>query len=175
MANTYYNRTNNFAAGTKAKGDQVRTELDAVVSGFDLLPTAPRLDSGNSNYVIPGGTADALTITSPGTALTTYTGEDGRAYVIKVASTNTGPITVNVDAVGDVPMVKNSGTAFAAGEIVAGQMYVIIYNETTGKFLNMFEDAAAAAAAAQAAAEEAAAQEAAAEASVATDKKDGDA
>lgn len=38
MANSYYTRNYDFAAGTKAKGEHVRNELDALSAGFDKLP-----------------------------------------------------------------------------------------------------------------------------------------
>jgi len=158
VANNYYARSKTFTAGTKAKGSDVVSELDSVLAGFDKLPTPAQLDSGNSNFVTAGGTANALTITSPNNVITTYTGADGLAYSVKAAATSiAGAITIDVDGVGAVPLVTDAGEVPSLGSLTINGIYLFVYNETVGKFI--FSDykssvlsAAAAAASAGAAA-----------------------
>ena len=142
MANDYYTRVKAFAAGTKAKGSDVSAELDAISTGFDLLPGAAEINGANPNYVTAGGTADALTIVSPGTTLTTYNGQDGLYYSVKATLSNTGATTINVDGVGAVTLVAVDGSAPVAGSITANGIYSMTYNETVGKFI--FSDEASA-------------------------------
>mgnify|MGYP001098973686 CR=1 FL=1 len=165
MANDYYTRAKTFSTGTKAKGSDVVSELDLIVAGLDKLPSQARMDGGNPNYVVAGGTADALTITSPGTAITTYTGQDGLAFSVKATATNTGATTINVDGAGAVSLVASDGSTPAAGSITANGIYSVVYNETTGNFV--FSDPLGSEAAASASAAAAAASETAAAASAA--------
>ena len=146
MANEYYTRSAAFPAGTKAKGSDVVSELDAVLAGFDLIPSPARMASGNTHFVVAAGTGDALTITSPGTAITSYTGADGLAFSIKATATNTGATTLNVDGVGAVALVASDGSDPVAGGITENGIYSVVYNETTGKFV--FTDEASSAASA---------------------------
>lgn len=150
----YYTRTTDFTPYTKVTSSEFDAEFTGIESAFALLPSQERMDSGNTNYVVAGGTADALTITSPGTAITTYTGQDGLAFSIKATATNTGATTINVDGVGAVSLVMTDGSAALAGGISTNGIYSVVYNETTAKFI--FSDASGAAASAAAAAASAA-------------------
>ena len=150
MANNYYTRSKAFAAGTKAKGSDVAAELDAVSAGFATLPDVDLITGANPNYVTAGGTANALTITSPTTAITTYNGRDGLYYSIKATLTNTGATTINVDGVGAVTLCASNGDTPVAGSITANGIYGVTYNETVGKFY--FTDTASAGLAATASA-----------------------
>lgn len=146
----YYTPTTDFTPYAKVKSSEFDAEFTGIEAGFNKLPSQARMDTGNTNFVVAGGTADALTITSPGTAITTYTGQDGLLFSVKATATNTGPATINVDGVGAVDLVMTDGSAAIAASIVPNGIYNIVYNETTGKFI--FNDAAAATAAASAAA-----------------------
>ena len=134
MANSYYTRTNGFAAGTKAKGEHVRTELDNVVVGFDLLPTPGQFESGSLNYITPGGTADAITLAAPQGAWTTYTGKDGYEFTLQIVTTNGGPLTVNVDGLGAVQLKRSDAAALQAGDLTAKMFIDIVYDESAGFF-----------------------------------------
>ena len=143
MANDFYNRAKSFSASTKAKGSDVVSELDSVAAGFLKMPSLESIQKGATNFVTAGGTADALTITSPVKVITTYTGQDGLLYLVKAIGTNTGAMTVNVDGVGVVSLVTADQDAAAAGSVKINGIYTIIYNETVGKFV--FTDEASAA------------------------------
>ena len=142
MANDFYNRAKSFSASTKAKGSDVVSELDSVAAGFLKMPSLESIQKGATNFVTAGGTADALTITSPVKVITTYTGQDGLLYLVKAIGTNTGAMTVNVDGVGVVSLVTADQAAASAGSVKINGIYTIIYNETVGKFV--FTDEASA-------------------------------
>ncbi|RLE28789.1 MAG: hypothetical protein DRJ61_15780 [Acidobacteria bacterium] len=135
MANDYYTRVKTFSTGTKAKGTDVASELDLIVTGLDLFPSSARVNSGNTNYVAAGGTADALTITNPGTTWTTYTGKDGHVFNLQIAANNTGAVTIAVDGLSTVTVARGDGASLQAADLIAGAFIDICYNESVGDFL----------------------------------------
>ena len=60
-------------------------------------------------------------------ALTSYS--VGGTYSIKFGNTNTGASTINIDSLGAVPLIMG-GAAVAAGDIVGGVVYIIVYDGT---------------------------------------------
>jgi len=58
---------------------------------------------------------------------------DQQEYSFKAANTNTGPVTMNVDDNGAIP-IKNEGADLAAGRLVADTIYKIIFNATSNIF-----------------------------------------
>ena len=54
---------------------------------------------------------------------------DQQEYSFKAANNNTGPVTMNVDDNGAIP-IKNEGADLAANRLVAGTIYKIIFNST---------------------------------------------
>ena len=134
MANDYYTRVKTFTAGTKAKGGDVRSELDLIVTGLDKMPGQSRMDSGQTNYVAAAGTGDAITITNPGTAWTTYTGKDGSVFNIKILANNTGAVTLAVDGLAATQVKRSDGAAMQSGDLVAAAYIDVCYNETSGIF-----------------------------------------
>ena len=81
-----------------------------------------------------GGTANALTLT-PTPAHTAYAA--GKVFRFIAASSNTGATTVNVSAIG-VKTIQNNGVALAAGVIVSGKIYEIIYDGTQFQLMHYF-------------------------------------
>jgi len=80
--------------------------------------------------VTASGTADALALTygvSPGA----YTaGLTFRFY--KNASNNTGAVTLNVNSIGAVAVVRRNGiTALVGGDMVSGSLYDVTYDGTS--------------------------------------------
>jgi hypothetical protein len=78
-----------------------------------------------------GSIAGTNTITASLTpAITSYT--NGQAYRFIPANTITGAATININSVGAKSLVKNHATgyvALGAGELVAGRMYNIVYDD----------------------------------------------
>lgn len=66
--------------------------------------------------------------------LTTETGyaayADGTLLSFIAGGTCTGAATLNVDSVGAKAVLKGAGTALAAGDITAGQVVVVVYDES---------------------------------------------
>ena len=78
------------------------------------------------NYAVDTGTANALAIALPGTTLTA--GMPMR--IKKIASANTGAITINVNTRGAISAVWDDGSAFAAGDWPASAVGEGIYDGT---------------------------------------------
>ena len=72
------------------------------------------------------GTANAITLSAT-PALTAYT--SGQPLLFKVATTNTGATTINVDGVGVVNLY-NDGAALKGNELIAGAVVSIAYDGT---------------------------------------------
>lgn len=80
--------------------------------------------------VTVAGTADAITITTPGTHTALST---GLRFLFKAGSTNTTAATLNLDAIGAKAIRKMSGgtdVALVAGDILAGRRYEVLYDAT---------------------------------------------
>ncbi len=84
--------------------------------------------SGTDNYVISF---------SPNTG---FTLGDGAAtsilFLVKFPNTNTGPVTLNVNSSGPIPVKKFTSEAIVAGEIVAGSIHAISFDGTNYQVLS---------------------------------------
>jgi len=104
-----------------------------TVSGTDLLATS----GVHQDYDVDTGTADAYVVT-PASAPSSYA--DGAVYRFKAGNANTGASTINVNALG-VKDIKGSdgSTALAAGEIVSGSIYTVVYEGTTNNHFHLMD------------------------------------
>lgn len=59
------------------------------------------------------------------------------------ANTNSGAVTLNVNAIGAKAVTKNGTTALAGGELVAGKTYVLIYDGTRWQIVGILASASA--------------------------------
>jgi len=62
----------------------------------------------------------------------------GMGVFIKVAATNTGPATFNLNGLGAVPVHRANGAALSAGDINAGQVCALFYDGSSWQVLNFF-------------------------------------
>lgn len=127
----------NLGAATPAAGelawDTTNNRL-SVGNGSTLggvkHASAKDVQNQTFEYGTVGGTANAITLTnSP--VITAYA--TGQKFCFKATGTNTTAVTVNVDGVGVKNIYKlSSGAlgALAAGDIVSGAVYTIIYDGT---------------------------------------------
>jgi hypothetical protein len=85
-------------------------------------------DGDATYYPTVGGTANAITISGAGAAITAYVA--GQTFSFIAASTNTSTTTLTVDSVSAIDVRKNDGsaTALSGGEIVANALTVVQYN-----------------------------------------------
>lgn len=89
----------------------------------------------NSSFHWAGTSSGDDTITASLTPnLTAYA--DGQVFRFIAGGTNTGAATLNINSVGAADIKKGGAgtTALAAGDIAAGGIYTVIYNDTTDDF-----------------------------------------
>jgi hypothetical protein len=67
---------------------------------------------------------------------------EGDTYVIEFTNANTGAATININSLGAKSLVKTVSTALAAGNISAGQAFVIYYDGTNFQVLGVAGSAA---------------------------------
>ena len=113
-----------------------------------------RWDKDTNASLTPGGTADVITLAANQTLAAYY---DGMVMAFEASGTNTGAVTINVDAIGAKALKKNVSEDMAAGEILSGQKIIAIYDGTNFQIISPFLDVAIAASEAAAAASAAAA------------------
>lgn len=75
------------------------------------------------------GVVNAYQTLIPGSTLT-----DGYAFEVKIANTNTGASTLQINALGVLPFVDLSGDPLTAGMLEAGSIYIATYNSTFGGY-----------------------------------------
>lgn len=74
-----------------------------------------------------GGTANAITLTLPAIVeLTQYI--KGNRFTFKAKATNTGAVTININGVGAVEVLKTGGVPCTAGSILAGGVYDVYHD-----------------------------------------------
>jgi hypothetical protein len=109
-----------------ASGNTPVTELS---SDFNILrDTLNDSAAGFSNYATDTGSVNSyvLTLTPPPVAY-----EAGMLVTFNPANTNTGASVININALGAVSIVTNSGAAISGSSIVAGSATTLIYDGTS--------------------------------------------
>lgn len=110
--------------------------INSAGTGFDLGPDTTQIAAAAAAaaaastyawYGSNGGTSNALTLT-PATALTSYA--TGQRFAFLATTTNTTAATLNISALGVKTIVRQTGTALAAGDITSGRVYTVTYDGT---------------------------------------------
>lgn len=116
---------------TRARAAEVRAELVAISDSMATLPSLDDMYFNRLGYAAATGTADAL-ILNLNPAPSAYI--DGMGLTVKLASTNTGPATVNVNGLGVKALRRPDGSALSSGDLQAGALVNIRYEGTSGQF-----------------------------------------
>ena len=100
----------------------------------DLTQVAKAIQTGQLNYAVAGGTANAVTVTlTP--APDSLARLIGAPIKTKFTAKNTGPMTVNPNGLGNIPLKRIDGGAFVGGEVGPGQISDICYDGTNFQLL----------------------------------------
>lgn len=86
------------------------------------------LQSGYLNYVVAGGTPTALTGSFTPAVIQSLS--PGVVVYLKVAATNTGPVTFNLNNFGASPVVNQNGLPLNANALLAGVIYRMVWDGT---------------------------------------------
>lgn len=109
----------------------VQAEILAVIEAAGLDPSASAMQLGQAiqsgllTFAVAGGTANALTATlSPAPAVL----RAGMRIAVKATANNTGAMTLNVNGLGAVAIMRMDGTETAAGDAVIGGVLPLVFD-----------------------------------------------
>jgi len=108
-----------------ANGNANNTFLVNAGTAGDMAPQITQVQNGSLSFSLDTGAVNALVATlSP--PITSY--GDGEIVVVRVANTNTGPATLNVNSVGVAAIQYTSGGALVGEEMQVGRNHVFLWN-----------------------------------------------
>jgi len=97
-------------------------------TNFTALTTAVNSANTYSNYLTDSGSANNIVVSVPSPSTATLAA--GLTLTIKVAQTNTGPTTLNLNAGGAVGVIDAFGNTLSSNELVGGSIFTFVYNGT---------------------------------------------
>jgi len=102
--------------------------LNLLDGNYTQIATFLNTTNNYSNYVADTGAANAYVATFPTSITATLTA--GLMIIVKIANTNTGASTINVNSLGAVNIYNPNLTTLTAGALVANELAVLIYDGT---------------------------------------------
>jgi lysophospholipase L1-like esterase len=105
----------------------------STIAASNFSGSSSNTNTGDIQTVTTAGGTTVYTLT-PTTALAAYA--TGNEYKIIMNATNTGASTINISGLGAKTMVKSAATALAAGDLLIGQLYKIVYDGTNFQVVN---------------------------------------
>lgn len=141
-------------ANSLARAGDVNSRMAAIQGGFAKLPAPDKLQQGRAAAVLDLGATNVVVVALD-FAPAAYT--FGLELTVKVAATNTGGATINVNGLGPVAILRADGSALQAGDLAAGRVVKVVFDGFYFRLLGASETAAAASATAAAASATAAA------------------
>ena len=97
-------------------------------TNFTAFQTAVNSANSYSNYLVDSGSANTIAVTVASPAAATLSA--GLTLTIKVAQTNTGATTLNLNGGGAVAVVDPLGAPLASNDLNAGGIFTFVYNGT---------------------------------------------
>jgi len=134
MSNDYFDEADytTLTRHTLGRAEAVMAIIDAIEAGFDKLPAELHIKQGRITFVASDtGAADAYLV-SMTHAPAAYT--DGLEVVFRVANTNAGASTINVNSLGVKSIRNYAGSALSGGELVTGALVTLRYDNNNGYF-----------------------------------------
>lgn len=114
--NNYYTSPADIAAATKARSVDINTLDASVDAAFDKLPSELALKSGAVNYAVDTGNIANIYVATLPAAVTALA--DGLEVVLRPTRSNTGPATLNVNGLGNIPIKRFDGNDLKANDIL---------------------------------------------------------
>ncbi|NKC48496.1 hypothetical protein HED54_09755 [Ochrobactrum anthropi ATCC 49188] len=95
------------------------------MSGVYVEKLALDAQSGKWSFAVAAGTANALTATlTPAPAALVA----GLTLRLKIAASNTGPATLNLNGIGAKPILQAAGSVLKQNDLVSGQVVDLIFD-----------------------------------------------
>jgi hypothetical protein len=107
------------------------TGLGAGTVGTDAVRLS-QLQAGAAQLLAVSGTDTLTALGTP--TLTAYA--TGNLFYFVAAATNTTSVTLNVDGLGAKAVTRHGSTALVAGDILAGEVCLVVYDGTRFQLLN---------------------------------------
>jgi len=112
-------------------GNQPATQID---TNFAQLFAAYNALTSVANYFVDGGAVNAIAVTVPTPLVVALVA--GTALQVKVANSNTGATTINVNGLGANNVVyPGTAAALSSGQLVAGGIYSFMFDGTNWQYL----------------------------------------
>ena len=107
--------------------------MEEITVGTGLTLSAGTLSATTVGGTIPHATASGTdTYTATVTGVSSYA--DGDAYLIRFTNGNTTGCTLNINALGAIPLYRNNDGALIGGDIWADAEMLCVYNSTSNVF-----------------------------------------
>lgn len=97
----------------------------------EMMSAVARWLNDTNGTLTSTGSANAYALTTNRT-LSAYA--DGDTFLFEANFTNSGAATLNCDTVGAIDIEKKDGEALAAGDILSGGRYIVVYDSTATAF-----------------------------------------
>jgi len=107
------------------------TNLGAATAGTDAVRFS-QIQAGTEKLLAVTGTNTIIGSATP--TLTAYTA--GNAFTFVVAGSNTSAVTLNIDGLGAKAITRDGTTALVSGDIVTGEVVLVVYDGTQFQVLN---------------------------------------
>jgi hypothetical protein len=148
ISSTSFNAlTADLASGlsTAITKDGQTTPINNIpMGGFRVTGLGAGVNSTDAAQLgqVQGGTLDYITVTGTNTLTGTLTPtlmgyQTGNMFSFVVAATNTSTVTLNVDGQGAKAVLRNATEALQAGDLVIGNVVVVIYDGTQFQLISV--------------------------------------
>jgi hypothetical protein len=107
------------------------TNLGAATVGTDAVRLS-QLQAGTAQLLAVSGTDTLTALGTP--TVTAYA--TGNTFYFVAAATNTTSVTLNVDGLGAKAVTRHGSTALVAGDILTGEVCLVVYDGTRFQLLN---------------------------------------
>ncbi len=101
-----------------------------------IMTSVKRQADDQGGWIVAGGTATALTVTTA-SGITTAMLANGLRLCVRTASAATGAATIAVDAATVTDIKKRGGAAILAGDWASGDILDLVYSSTATAFIVM--------------------------------------
>jgi len=133
VTNPYYEFDPGFIPFTKARAGDNNLQFQAIQNAFDLLPSdSDALTTDTATFGPESGSGNAYVVTLADTRTSNQDGDGVRFFA---THTNTGPATLNIDAIGALALVNWTGSVLGGGEIVSGRIYEVRFDAANVQYV----------------------------------------
>lgn len=128
-----FNSPSDLLPMTKARSVDINTLDRAIGAAFDKLPNEMNIKGGTINFAVDSGTDDnAYIVALPFNLAALF---DGLEVVMSSSRPNKGPATINVNAIGAIPIIRVDGLPARAGDIPPVSFMSLRYSASKNAFV----------------------------------------